>query len=99
MGVPRVLRTAKPRRPAARSVAGRSGAGGSGSDAGRAGMIRLQKVLADRGVASRRAAEELMRAGRVRVGGAVVRELGTRVPSDARIDVDRSEERRVGKGG
>jgi len=51
-------------------------------------MIRLQKVLADRGVASRRAAEELMRAGRVRVGGAVVRELGTRVPSDARIDVD-----------
>jgi len=51
-------------------------------------MIRLQKVLADRGVASRRAAEELMRAGRVRVAGAVVRELGTRVPSDARIDVD-----------
>lgn len=51
-------------------------------------MIRLQKVLADRGVASRRAAEELMREGRVRVSGAVVRELGTRVPADARIEVD-----------
>jgi 23S rRNA pseudouridine2605 synthase len=51
-------------------------------------MIRLQKVLADRGVASRRAAEDLMREGRVRVGGAVVRELGTKVPPDARIEVD-----------
>jgi 23S rRNA pseudouridine2605 synthase len=51
-------------------------------------MIRLQKVLADRGVASRRAAEDLMREGRVRVAGAVVRELGTKVPPDARIEVD-----------
>ena len=51
-------------------------------------MIRLQKVLADRGVASRRAAEELMREGRVRVGGEVIREMGTRVAPDARIEVD-----------
>jgi pseudouridine synthase len=51
-------------------------------------MIRLQKVLADRGVAARRAAEELMRQGRVKVGGAVVRELGTRVAPDAPIEVD-----------
>jgi 23S rRNA pseudouridine2605 synthase len=51
-------------------------------------MIRLQKVLADRGVASRRAAEELMREGRVRVGGEVVREMGSRVAPDARIEVD-----------
>ncbi|TMF26890.1 MAG: rRNA pseudouridine synthase [Chloroflexi bacterium] len=51
-------------------------------------MIRLQKVLAERGVASRRRAEELMREGRVRVAGAIVRELGTRVASDARIEVD-----------
>ena len=54
----------------------------------RAGMIRLQKVLADRGVASRRAAEELMREGRVRVGGEVVREMGSKVAPDARIEVD-----------
>ncbi|HEX9437591.1 MAG TPA: pseudouridine synthase [Candidatus Limnocylindria bacterium] len=51
-------------------------------------MIRLQKVLADRGVASRRHAEELIAAGRVRVEGEVVRELGTKVPPDARIEVD-----------
>jgi 23S rRNA pseudouridine2605 synthase len=51
-------------------------------------MIRLQKVLADRGVASRRAAEELMREGRVRVGGDVIREMGTKVAPDARIEVD-----------
>jgi len=51
-------------------------------------MIRLQKVLADRGVASRRAAEGLMREGRVRVAGEVVREMGTRVAPDAPIEVD-----------
>lgn len=51
-------------------------------------MIRLQKVLADRGVASRRAAEQLMREGRVRVRGEVVREMGTRVAPDAPIEVD-----------
>jgi 23S rRNA pseudouridine2605 synthase len=51
-------------------------------------MIRLQKALSDRGVASRRAAEGLMREGRVRVDGVLVRELGTRVPPTARIAVD-----------
>jgi 23S rRNA pseudouridine2605 synthase len=51
-------------------------------------VIRLQKALADRGVASRRAAEELIREGRVRVDGTVVSELGTRVAPDARLAVD-----------
>lgn len=51
-------------------------------------MIRLQKALADRGVASRRRAEELIAAGRVRVDGEAVTALGTRVPPGARIDVD-----------
>ncbi|MBI2323958.1 MAG: rRNA pseudouridine synthase [Chloroflexi bacterium] len=49
---------------------------------------RLQKVLADRGVASRRHAEVLISAGRVRVDGEVVRELGTKVDPAARIEVD-----------
>ena len=40
---------------------------------------RLQKVLAAAGVASRRLSEELITAGRVRVNGTVVRELGSRV--------------------
>lgn len=50
---------------------------------------RLQRVLAARGVASRRKAEELIVEGRVRVDGQVVSELGTRVdPESQRIEVD-----------
>ena len=44
--------------------------------------VRLQKVLAQAGVASRRAAEELISAGRVTVDGEVVREMGRRVHPD-----------------
>ncbi len=47
--------------------------------------MRLQRFLARAGVASRRGAENLMTAGRVRVNGEVVRELGSRV--DPRVDV------------
>jgi len=51
--------------------------------------LRLQKVLARAGVASRRAAEELIKAGRVRVDGHVVTELGTKVdPRSRNIEVD-----------
>lgn len=49
---------------------------------------RLQKVLAARGVASRRAAERLIVEGRVAVEGVLVREPGTRVDPGARIVVD-----------
>ncbi len=48
----------------------------------------MQKYLAAAGVASRRRAEELIAAGRVRVGGRVVRELGTSVDDDAHVEVD-----------
>lgn len=52
-------------------------------------MIRLQKFLADAGVASRRAAERLIVEGRVGVNGKTVTELGTKVdPVAARITVD-----------
>lgn len=50
---------------------------------------RLQKVLARAGVTSRRKAEELILAGRVRVDGKVVTELGVRAdPRTSRIEVD-----------
>ncbi|HEY7813235.1 MAG TPA: pseudouridine synthase, partial [Nakamurella sp.] len=51
--------------------------------------VRLQKVLASAGVASRRKAEELIREGRVKVDGIVVREMGTRIdPANAVVHVD-----------
>jgi 23S rRNA pseudouridine2605 synthase len=50
---------------------------------------RLHKVLAHAGVASRRAAERMIRDRRVRVNGALVVELGTQVdPNHDRIEVD-----------
>ncbi len=50
---------------------------------------RLQKILADRGVCSRRAAEQLILDGRVSVNGKVVETLGTKAdPTSDRIAVD-----------
>jgi 23S rRNA pseudouridine2605 synthase len=49
--------------------------------------MRLQKFLAHAGVASRRAAEELIARGKVRVNGKIVRELGTSVSETDRVDV------------
>jgi len=50
---------------------------------------RLHKVLAHAGVASRRAAERMIRDRRIRVNGAVVAELGAQVdPGRDRIEVD-----------
>lgn len=51
--------------------------------------VRLQKVLAQAGVASRRAAEQLIDEGRVEVDGRIVREQGVRVdPEVAVVRVD-----------
>ncbi|MEU6152595.1 pseudouridine synthase [Actinosynnema sp. NPDC047251] len=58
------------------------------SDQGPEG-IRLQKVLAKAGIASRRVAEELIDLGRVQVDGEVVREQGRRIdPDKAVVHVD-----------
>jgi 23S rRNA pseudouridine2605 synthase len=53
------------------------------------GAMRLQKYLARAGVASRRASEDLIRAGRVSVDGRLVTELGSRVdPERSVVAVD-----------
>lgn len=52
---------------------------------------RLQKFLAEAGIASRRKAEELIAAGRVQVNGRIVTELGTK------IDPERDEVVYAGK--
>jgi pseudouridine synthase len=50
--------------------------------------VRLQKLLAQAGIASRRRAEDMIRAGEVKVGGQVVTELGLQVdPHDDRVEV------------
>jgi 23S rRNA pseudouridine2605 synthase len=47
-------------------------------------LVRLQKALAQAGIASRRAAEEMIRKGRVSVNGRVVTEMGEQI--DPQID-------------
>jgi 23S rRNA pseudouridine2605 synthase len=51
--------------------------------AGEPDGVRLQKVLSQAGIASRRVAERMITDGRVEVDGQVVTELGTRVDPDA----------------
>ena len=51
-------------------------------------MERLQKVIAQAGVTSRRKAESLILEGKVKVNGVVVRELGTKVSSKDEIAVN-----------
>src|SRR5947208_17170064 len=52
-------------------------------------MVRLQKFLADAGVASRRAGEQIILAGRVEVNGHVVQVHGTKIdPTRDRVTVD-----------
>lgn len=70
-------------RPGARSRAGGRGRSPEPSQEGE----RVQKVLAQAGLASRREAEEWIRAGRVTVNGAVA-ELGSRVIGRDELRVD-----------
>ena len=51
-------------------------------------LERLQKVIAEAGVASRRKAEKMIVAGRVRVDGKVVTQLGTKVDTFSNVTVD-----------
>jgi 23S rRNA pseudouridine2604 synthase len=49
---------------------------------------RLAKLMGERGLCSRREADEWIENGWVKVNGEVVATLGVRVPRDARIDID-----------
>ncbi len=51
--------------------------------------IRLNKFLAQAGVASRRKADELIKSGRVKIDGKVVTDLGLKIdPEKQRVEVD-----------
>ena len=51
-------------------------------------MERLQKIISNSGIASRRKAKELIKEGRVKVDGVVVTELGTKVSKKNIVEVD-----------
>lgn len=51
-------------------------------------MERLQKVIARAGIASRRKSEELIKEGRVKVNGKIVKELGIKVTSSDKVEVN-----------
>lgn len=51
-------------------------------------MERLQKVIAQAGIASRRKAEELIKDGKVKVNGEVIKELGTKVSESDKVEVN-----------
>lgn len=51
-------------------------------------MERLQKVIAQAGIASRRKSEELIKEGKVKINGKVVTQLGVKVTSSDRVEVN-----------
>lgn len=56
---------------------------------GAATLVRLNKYLADHGVASRRKCDELIMTGQVSIDGETVTELGTRIdPATQRVEID-----------
>ena len=59
---------------------------------------RLQKYLANNGVAARRKCEEFIQEGRVKVNGEVVKELGTKInPEKDIVEFDGKVVKPVGK--
>ena len=51
-------------------------------------LVRLQKYMADRGVASRRKSEELITKGLVKVNGKIITELGYKVSKNDVVEYD-----------
>ena len=58
---------------------------------------RLSKLMSERGLCSRREADEWIENGWVRVNGEAVNTLGVRVPRDAKIDIDAEAKRHQGE--
>lgn len=71
------------------SDSGSSDSGGGDSGGAASELVRLNKYLADHGVASRRKCDELIAAGKVTVDEQVVTELGLKIdPANQRVEID-----------
>lgn len=53
------------------------------------GRIRLSKLMAERGICSRREADEFIAKGWVKVDGVIIDQLGSKVSPDSRIEISR----------
>ena len=51
-------------------------------------MVRLNKYISNSGVCSRRAADNLILEGRIKVNNTIVKELGTKVSVDDKVQLD-----------
>ncbi len=51
-------------------------------------LVRLNKYIAEGGIASRRKADEIIAAGKVKINGKTVKELGTKVRPDDLVTID-----------
>jgi 23S rRNA pseudouridine2605 synthase len=88
-GEPSRGRPGQQRRPAVRRPAPRRAQPAVPVDVHDPDGVRLQKVMAEAGVGSRRACEVMIADGRVQVDGQVVRELGVRIdPTRHTVHVD-----------
>lgn len=58
---------------------------------------RLQKYLSNNGIDSRRKCEEYILAGRVKVNGKIITELGTKVSENDKVEFDSKEVKKVEK--
>ena len=81
--------SSRSRRPRTVQTGGIAAEGSSARREAQGGLVRLNKFLADHGVASRRACDELIAAGKVLVDDAIVTELGTKIdPVRQKVTVD-----------
>lgn len=100
----RVTKKRTTKKSATRKGASKKGAGSKGGVRSSAapepgGLVRLNKYMADHGVASRRACDELIAEGHVFVDGELVTELGTKIdPLEQVVEVD-GEPLREERGG
>jgi 23S rRNA pseudouridine2604 synthase len=94
---PRAARPEERRPPAPRTEAPKPRTAPTPGAHGNPGDPRLSKLMSERGLCSRREADEWIENGWVKVDGRAVTTLGSRVPADATIEIDEAAKRHQGE--